>query len=48
MTILDGVPALFGRYDEDVAQVAREIIAIGILPLTPAYVCSPSKTALTR
>ena len=27
VTILDGVPALFGRYDEDVAQVAREIIA---------------------
>ena len=27
MTILDGAPALFGRYDEDVAQVAREIIA---------------------
>ena len=27
VTILDGAPALFGRYDEDVAQVAREIIA---------------------
>ena len=27
VTILDGVPALFGRYDEDVAQIAREIIA---------------------
>ena len=27
VTILDGAPALFGRYDTDVAQVAREIIA---------------------
>ena len=27
VTILDGVPALFGRYDADVAQVARAIIA---------------------
>ena len=27
VTLLDGVPAFFGRYDADVAQVAREIIA---------------------
>ena len=27
VTLLEGAPALFGRYDDDVAQAAREIIA---------------------
>ena len=38
---------LFGRYDEDVAQVAREIIADQDI-LIPACAYSPSRTALTH